>query len=590
MRDSFDRDATLAGLRLLFDGGGEFDVEIVATRGRAIAVLRLTLRVPSPEAAATALALHRVDRAGRSIEGISFDADDLDAALAEADRMFLETEGAEHAEVIALMASMFDTWTAHDVVGAADLITPDFVTRSHQTWIPDLGSDEWLASLRSAFELFGEQQRGTVRVLHVSDLSSTGGIWSVVSSGEDNNSGPFELALLVAAHVADRRIRALDMFSEGDVEPARAALNRHAEDAFENAATRVMQRFRAAFNARDWDPVENFYADEYAQEDRRSVMRLSLDRDAVIASARVLFDGNGTLDGETVATRGDTISVVRNTLHVQDPEASGTVLNLNRVDRTGRFTASILFDSDDLDTALAEADRMFLETEAAEHADVLALAESLFGALGRHDNDTIGALLAPEFVVRSHRTVRPSARLTASEWLASLDVIGTRSVPRINHIAQLSGDGGVWAVEFRGHLAEGGAFAIPLLMTLRVANGLVVTLDAYDPHDAEGIRAALDSRSVPEVRWFENDATRAAARVDKAFNSRDWDAYIACYADDWTNEDRRGRSVFAAPLDHDQSVAALRLVFEGGGTFEDHEPIATRGRTLALTRMTLRIP
>ena len=271
-------------------------------------------------------------------------------------------------------------------------------------------------------------------------------------------------------------------------------------------------------------------------------------------------------------------------MRVPEPEATFPMIVACCVNDAGSIVRTTLFAPDDLDDALAELERLYLEGEGAEHGDMLVLAASLFRALGRHDNDTIAALLAPEFVVRSHRAIRPAVELTGSEWFRNLDVIGT--VPRVDHVVDLSGRGGLWAVVFHGDLEEGRDFAVPMVMALRVERGLVVSLDVYDQHDAERGRDSIDNQ--PPVAWFENDTTRATARVHAAFNAHDWDAYRALHSNDWTQDDRR--SVIAVPLDRDQSLAGLQFIFDGGGRFVARETIATRGRTCAVTRSTLRIP
>ena len=85
---------------------------------------------------------------------------------------------------------------------------------------------------------------------------------------------------------------------------------------------------------------------------------------------------------------------------------------------------------------------------------------------------------------------------------------------------------------------------------------------------------------IPAAKRFENDATRATARVYAAFNAGDWDTFTACYSDDWVQDDRR--LLIAVPLERADLFAAMRLIFDGHGGFDDLETIATRGRTLAL--------
>src|SRR5262249_50253419 len=155
---------------------------------------RVTLRIPSPEATATVLQLHAVDHTGRLTLGISFDPDDLDAALAEADRLFLETEGAVHADVIGLVSAHIDALETRDTAAAAKLLTTDFVMRSHEFWVHDLVAEDWVRSLDVGFEIYSRP--GRVRVDHVSDVSSAGGLWSVFATVDDDGLGHHEFRFL----------------------------------------------------------------------------------------------------------------------------------------------------------------------------------------------------------------------------------------------------------------------------------------------------------------------------------------------------------------------------------------------------------
>src|SRR5262249_43190840 len=156
----------------------------------------------------------------------------------------------------------------------------------------------------------------------------------------------------------------------------------------------------------------------------------------------------------------------------------------------GRLAQSMVFDLDDLDDAIEELDRIFLETEGAQHADVIALCRSLFDVLEWSDESAAAALFAQEFVCRLHQTVRPVDQLTASEWLVSS--AGTTKYfrggggdGRFEHVAKLSERGAVWSLLIRGELGDTGPFEIRHLLAVRVANGRIASVDIYDERDAD---------------------------------------------------------------------------------------------------------
>ena len=96
------------------------------------------------------------------------------------------------------------------------------------------------------------------------------------------------------------------------------------------------------------------------------------------------------------------------------------------------------------------------------------------------------------------------------------------------------------------------------------------------PPERAGADVGEAARPAAERAVFENDATRNNARYVAAHHAHDWDAILALFADDFTTDDRR--SVVAGPLDHEQSMESVRIIFDGRGTFEQ-ETLATRGRS-----------
>ena len=577
-----DRDQSFAGLQFIFAGGGRFVArETIATRGRTCALTRTTLRIPEPEAIYPALIVTRVDSSGRCLRSALFDADDVDGAIAELDRMFLEGEGAERADVLALVTALFAAIGRKDRGAAAALVAPAFVCRHHQTVrsFDELTFSDWVSEAISVPDYFSGSAG---RYLHITNLSDRGGLWSLLVTGETGDAGLFELSYLMAVRVANGLVLSLDVFPEGRVEAARAVLDPEPAPWFENDAIRTMHRIDAAYSAHDWDAMTACYSNEYTYEDRRSFMRVALDHDRSMAGVRLIFDGRGTFENEIVATRGRTLSLTWRTLHVPDPEAAATVLVLMRVDATGRVAQSMVFDLDDVDDAIKELDRIFLEAEGAEHAGVLALGRTLFDVLERSDATAAAALFAPEFVCRLHQTVRPVDQLTASEWLVSS--AGTTEYfrrgggdGRLEHIAKLSERGAVWSLLIRGEPDDGGPFEIRHLLAVRVGNGRIVSVDIYDERDADAALAALD----PEP-WA-NGAWRAQLRLRDAYLRRDRPAFVKSVAPDWVQIDER-RNV-RLRLEGDDAFEAFETFTASEHSTFDCELLATREDRLALVRL-----
>jgi class 3 adenylate cyclase/ketosteroid isomerase-like protein len=585
-----DRAQSIENLRVVFDGRGTVESETVATRGVSLALTRATLHIPELEAGDTVLSLTVVDAELRRRTAIVFDADDLDDALAEMDRLYLEGEGAEHAEVIRVVNSFFAELPAERPAAALTRLTPDFRFRSHRA-VRGIENEQdgaaFVAAVAPTMEAF---RSGAARVDHVQDVSSRGGLWVLTVSGANEETGPFEVTYVMAVRVVDGRVSAIDAYDEHDVDAARAALallSGSEARLFENDATRAQALLCAALNAHDWGAVTASLADDWTHADLRPALRISLDHEKSVESLRWLFDAHGEFVCETIATRGRSLALARTTMNVPALDAADTALVITRVDGSGRRHQSITLNADDLDTGLAELDRLFLEGEGAEHADVIALVASLLDALARHDTGASTAVLTHDFVVRSHRDFS-LGDLGVEGWLRNVeagnDVFGLSSL-RVEHVARVSRAGGIWAIVMTGENSGGGAFEFPFLLAVRVAGQQICRVDIFNDRDGATAIAMLDEP--PAIEWFENDATRATARVQAAYAARDLDAVIAVYADDWITEDRR--AIVGSTMNIEQSRAQTRLIFDGGATLE-REIVATRGRSLSLERWDLHLP
>lgn len=353
---------------------------------------------------------------------------------------------------------------------------------------------------------------------------------------------------------------------------------------FENDATRTLARIHGAFNDQDWDALLANYSPAYTTDDGRPIVGRSLDVEQSIAGLRVVFDGRGQFEDETVATRGRTLALTRTTLRVPAPEATATVLIATEVDADGLFLHSALFEPSDVDSAIAALDAMYLAGEGAEHADVARLAASLFDAMERHDTAAVGALFGPGIVVRDHRRASATA-LPADQWLERLDdtfALWGSGTLRVEHVADLSGNGGLWAAVSTGTHETGGAYEVPWLVTLRVANGLIGSYDLYDEYDIAAARAALAPVHGDSAERFANTAWRTTVRVRDACIRRDWQGFLDALDHGFVYADRRhGMQLH---LEGDDALFGFRVIHALDQVTWEGALLATRGDQLALTR------
>jgi DNA-binding SARP family transcriptional activator/ketosteroid isomerase-like protein len=379
---------------------------------------------------------------------------------------------------------------------------------------------------------------------------------------------------------ADGRTAGFVMFEPEDVGAALDALDERGLDAaFENAASSAQQRLTAAFNSGDWDALVACIGDDCTTDDRRPVVGVPLDRAQMIATLRLMFEGGGELTIETVATRGRSLALSRSSLRVTATEPVDGVLTINAVDGVGCITRSVIFEADEVYRAIAELDRLFLRGEGAEHGDVLAVVGSFFGAIRRRDIDALAALLAPDFVVQSHRDLELPDR-TAVEWLddvrATFETFGDAQM-QIQHVAHVGPRGGLWAFSVTGEDRDGGPFEIPFLVAVRVEGDRLVRIDVFDEQDVDAAVAALGHETPV------NAARRTADRTTDALNRRDWRAFLDTHAPGYVFVDNRHG--IRVRLDGDDALDAFRVALALDEFTHEHVVLATRGDRLALARV-----
>ncbi len=353
---------------------------------------------------------------------------------------------------------------------------------------------------------------------------------------------------------------------------------------FENDVTRNIAHVHAGYHTRDWEAIQDSYAEDWAQDDRRSVVSMSLNHEESIASSRMIFDGGGWLDRKTIATRGLSLAAGISTLHIPDHGVITSVLMVTRTDDAGRQQHTTQFDVDDLDGGLTELDRLFLEGEGATHAGVFELVMSFVGALGRRDVEAAAALADPDFVVRDHRLVG-SPPQSIAEWLPSLqdalDRLDDGGCVRLEHVLRLSEHGCLFSYVHEGAVSDGVDFEVRVLMALRVRDGRLVSLDSYDEHDMDAAYAALDARGANfAAEHFANAAWRAELRLQRAQEDRSWQGFLDALAPGFElHENRAGTQIDAHG---DAALDMYRVLYSLDDWAVERSLLATHGDRLAL--------
>jgi DNA-binding SARP family transcriptional activator len=577
---SLDRASAIDTLRWVFEGGGNVQTEILATRGGKLFLAQTTWQVPTPEATVVVLTMSSVDDEGRYTQTTTFDSDDLDDAFAELDRMFLEGEGADHADVIRLGNALLDGLARRDTSALRGLLAPGFRADYISAGQHDLTASEWLASLEDASYVLGWEG---ARAQHVTRLSSLGGLWAIGVVGPAG-AQRLEPRSLMVLQVTDGQVSGLNFYDATDVEAACAALeSRTSSDSepFENDATATLRRMEAAYASHNWEALIETLGEGWHIEDRRRVVGGILDRDQSLASNRLVFDGGGSVTLDSIfATRGRFLALGRMTLHLPALGAGDTVLALAPVNDAGVAAYTLMFDPDDIDGAIAEIDRLFLEGEGAEHVDVLRTVTSLLDALAAGDNSRAAALLAPGMVVQTHGEVALSDATRVgrqSDIPSALDVL-FHSNARVEHIARLTSQGGLWAVAIPG---DQDIRDVRLTLAVRVADSQISRIDIYAERDTHAASASFDDSPVGNMAW------RAQLRFADANDNHNFQAIVDAADPHIVYTDHR-RGV-RLRLEAEQ---ALELFRAGSSVInylqQDRTLLKTRGDRLSLGRLQAR--
>jgi DNA-binding SARP family transcriptional activator len=572
---SLNGSQAVAGLRVVFDGRGHFEDEAIATRGRSLALTRTTLRIPSPEATDTVLIATELDDDGLFLRSTMFDANDVDGAIAKIDDMFVAGEGAPHADVLRLASAFFDAQEGHDIDAIRALLAPEFVHRDHRrAGTSKFVAEDWLTLLHETYNFVSPT---TVRVEHVAELSSLGGLWACVSTGTHETGGPWEVSWLVAMRVTNGRISSLDFFDEHDVEAARAVLG--SSEPFENTAWRASVRNRDACNRRDWQGLLDNMAPGFVYADRHLV---HLEGDDTLVNLRFLFTlDQFTWEGSLLATRGELLALAREQVTFVDGDTGPAEFEgITMVECTpeGLLASNIGFDIDQLDAAYAALDARYVELGGPN-------LRPFSDAFNRRDWQRFSEFFAPDYTYLDSRVggLGTAGRDDFVAYVRGIVDMAPDVVLRYDHVVAHNAR---VALTIGSHVGthDGAPFEMQVASVASVAaDGRLTAVRVYPVDDLDSAKAEYDRRTQPS--WdeqFQNAAIRAARRFEAASNAQDWSALVAVVSPRFEMHDRRASVAIDAT--GEEAIATFRV---GLGLDEYHMNrvvIATRGNFVALVR------
>ncbi len=553
----YGRDAGIQELQATAEVGFSIIMsDALATRGERLVLTRVQASGPDPEAVHNdALNVIEIDSDEKVVAAVVFDVDGFDAAIAELDARYQAGEAADCAE----------TWSA---------ITTAFVA---------MGRGDMPAALRGFTDI---DHRGlAIYVEAVHRLTDRGAVITHVAKGTSQDGSDVEWRMVDTLLVDGGLISHCEMFDETDLD---AALERFEElqsckpRRLHNMASQVSQRFIALFAAHDWDAMADIWVDDYYQDDHRSIVNAGMrhGREAALANMRAVADLNITdVDVSDIATRGEHLILTRSVFSFrdQDPEAFvAEQLDVGEFNAERRLAASVSFDPDDFEAALAELDARYLAGEAAPYARTWSALTQTYAAADRQQ-----LRLTPDCVNIDHRRIPTKAGGLARYLRASWDEAQSFRV-YVEAVHRLGAHGAVFTQAARGLSDQGFEAEWREVILATVEGDLVNRCEVFDEADLDAALARFDElgRSMPAL---ENAATRNCVLVAEAFNRRDGDAIFALANDDGRHDDRRKglRSVLDGPERRKVIDATLTTV---PSTWRlEVQPIAVRGSRLSLT-------
>lgn len=575
------RPAAMAGFRAMAQTGAKNITSVaIATRGTRLALCRTRVATSGPDALdVEAFQIVEVDGDERLTALITFDLDDIDAAVAELDARYAAGEAAAHARTWSVIAKTSDAYNRREPMAT----TADWINIDHRR-TTSFASGDMAAFLHAAWD---HARHTTTYIETVHQLNDLGALITHVTSATSDEGFDAEWRVLAIFTADGDLINRCELFDEADFGVALARFDELSRPApqLENAATRVYNRFIGFLTARDWDNMVALIADDVVHDDRRKVINAGMQRgrEAQTANLRAAIDvGARNIESVTIATRGEHLALTRNRVSGgdQQPEAySVELLTLLETDTDNRVAAAVQFDLDDFDEAIAELDARYLAGDAAVHAPTWSLVSQTLAAANRH----VLPSMTPDWVNIDHRRVTTiqAGDLTASFHAAFGVVPDLRVFIRAVH--RLSDLGSVISYAASGSSKDGFAAEWREISLMLVKGGQFTRTELFDEKDLDSALARFDELNGPTPR-LENTATQIYDRWLGYFAIRDWDAMVDLVAEDISNDDRRRVVNGGIQRGKDAVRTNMQAVAEVGVRNIEFSVIAIRGDRLALTR------
>ncbi len=577
------REAAMAEIVSFIEVGAlAMSFDVTATRGDRLILNRSRIQAwdqRSDLLDTEVIEIIEIDADERLVRRVLFDTDDIDGASTELEARYLAGEAAPFADTWSAVAEAYASLHRHRLPALA----PDFVDIDHRSLAP-IGSGDLVAYIGAAMNDLAPG--ATMHVEAVQRLSDLGAVISHSAHGVTPEGVDAEWRMMIVVTVAGEALSRVEIFDEVDLDAALARfeeLHPH-ERRLENAATRVSHRYAMAFASRDWVAVSELLADDFCIDDRRPTVNggIRLGRKTAIEDLQAAAGvGFAEATGFTLATRGERLALTRAHFSGDGEEPfENELLNVIEIDADERMAAVVVFETDDVDAALAELDARYLAGEAAPHATTWSLIAEAYTTLNAGGFPPA----APDYAIVDHRLRTTIEASGFADYMDASRKLTPNLHMYVEAVHRLSDVGTVVTHGARGTSTDGFDADWRIVEILTVENGLCKRCELFEEADLDKALARFDELQ-PKTRKLENAASRAYERAFRYFEARNWAAMADAMAPDVCDDDRRRVANGGVQRGPDHVIANSQNAAALGATSISLNLIAVRGDRLALSRL-----
>ena len=575
------RDAVIESYRAGADMGVIEEAPVVlATRGEHLVLDRLHYCVESEQPHAFRVDLLRIietDSSEKVVGVHTFDSDDVDAAFAELDALYLAGEAAPHGRAWSVVAAGYASLNRREIPA----LSPNWVDIDRRR-ATAFASGEQTDFIRASWQ---DTPDIRIHIAVVHRLSDEGAVVTSVSRGTTHQGFEAEWTSVELLMVDGDAFSRCELFDVTSLDAALARFDELSRSVRkpENSAYHAFTRYMGHFVDRDWDAMAGMLADDFSTDDRRRVVKAGQrhGRDAELAHMRLLADiGVSGFSTSLIATRGQRLFLGQHRVTSSDSaEPSGELIGVVEIDTDNRISAHIMFEADDIEAAYHELDSRYRAGEAAPYAHTWTVLTRAY----HEANNRMLSEFTDDVVSVDHRRTRAFAPGEIHDYLAATWELSPGATVHIEAVHRLSELGAVVTHAVKGTSRHGfeAEWLEVSLMTLR--GDLINRLELY--HDLDAALARFEELSTPPLP-VTNAASRVVDRYLRHYAARDWDAMAHALADDFSSDDRRRVVSSGIRYGREFEVANIKAISDVGCTAISTTPIATRGEQLVLSRQT----